>query len=184
MNALNIAINDEYSLREISVEEFSEIYAQKQEEYFSVSLIVDTSSHLTANELNLVQQRKAAFPSAWRMQWALVYNGDIIGWTYSYQQDHETLYMCNSAIAQEHRGKGLYSAMLQHVLSVAAAKGFQLVTSKHYASNNAIIIPKLKAGFIITGMALDEKYGLMVHLTKYLHPERERIAINRIGESR
>jgi len=153
-------------------------------EYFSASLIVDTSSHLAPDELNLVQQRRAAFPLAWRMQWALEYNGDIIGWTYSYQQDHETLYMCNSAIAQEHRGKGLYSMMLQHVLAVAKELGFQVVTSKHYASNNAIIVPKLKAGFIITGMALDEKYGLMVHLTRYLHPERERIAISRIGESR
>lgn len=184
MNAMHVAINDEYSLREISVEEFSEIYAKKQEEYFSASLIVDVSSYLTPDERNLVQQRRAAYPSSWRMQWALEFKGDVVGWTYSYQQDHETLYMCNSAIAQEHRGKGLYTAMLQHVLTMANEQGFQLVTSKHYASNNAVIVPKLKAGFIITGMALDEKYGLMVHLTKYLHPERERIAINRIGESR
>ena len=184
MNAMNIAINDDYSLREISANEFSEIYSSKQEEYFSASLIVDVSSHLNPDEQDRVQQRKASFPSAWRMQWALEFKGDVVGWTYSYQQDHETLYMCNSAIAQDHRGKGLYSAMLQHVISMAKEQGFQLVTSKHYASNNSIIVPKLKAGFIITGMALDEKYGLMVHLTKYLHPERERIAINRIGESR
>jgi len=184
MNDVHVAINDEYSLREISAQEFSEIYSSRQEEYFSTSLIVDVSSHLTPDEQDRAQQRKALFPPAWRIQWALEYNGAVIGWTYSYQQDHETLYMCNTAIAQEHRGKGLYSIILQHVLSVAKTQGFQIVTSKHYASNNAIIVPKLKAGFIITGMALDEKYGLMVHLTKYLHPERQRIAINRIGESR
>jgi hypothetical protein len=70
------------------------------------------------------------------------------------------------------------------VLEYARSLGYQLVTSKHYASNNSVLIPKLKAGFIITGMALDDKYGLMVHLTKYLHPEREAIAIRRIGETR
>jgi RimJ/RimL family protein N-acetyltransferase len=92
--------------------------------------------------------------------------------------------MCNTALHPVHRGKGLYTRILELVVRMAREKGFQLVTSKHYASNNAVIVPKLKAGFIITGMALDEKYGLMVHLTKYLHPEREKLAIIRIGETR
>jgi predicted GNAT family acetyltransferase len=184
MSILPIGLGNSYQLRELSVEEFGALYAARQEAYFSASLIVDVTSHLSTDEVALYEARRLAYPAVWRMQWALEHEGVVVGWTYAYQQDHETLYMCNTAIAQDHRGKGLYSIILQHVLSVAKTQGFQIVTSKHYASNNAIIIPKLKAGFIITGLALDEKYGLMVHLTKYLHPQREKVAVNRIGETR
>ncbi|MFN4985131.1 MAG: GNAT family N-acetyltransferase [Ignavibacteria bacterium] len=184
MSILPIELGNNYRLREMSVEEFRDAYHSKQQEYFTASLIIDVTSHLSCEEQTLAQNRQSAFPTVWRMQWALEHNGEVVGWTYSYQHDHETLYMCNTAIAQEHRSKGLYKQVLQHVLSKAKAEGFQLVTSKHYASNNAIIVPKLKAGFIITGMSLDEKYGLMVHLTKYLYPQRESIAVHRIGETR
>ena len=173
-----------YALREITAEEFNAAYAAKHEEYFKASLIVDVTSHLSDEDRQLAHERREAFPQAWRMQWALEHHGMLIGWTYGYQLDHETLYMCNTAIDAEHRRKGLYTRILQHVLEYARSLGYQLVTSKHYASNNSVLIPKLKAGFIITGMALDDKYGLMVHLTKYLHPEREAIAIRRIGETR
>jgi len=173
-----------YVLEEMTIEEFNAVYTSRQEEYFKTSLIVDVTSHLSTAEQHQAQQRRTAFPAAWRMQWAVMQGGGIVGWTYAYQQDHETLYMCNTAIDPAHRRKGLYTSILRIVLDYARANGFQIVTSKHYASNNAVIVPKLKAGFIISGMALDEKYGLMIHLTKYLHPQREAIAINRIGETR
>jgi RimJ/RimL family protein N-acetyltransferase len=179
-----MSLGNGYTLREMSVEEFNSVYTSKQQEYFTTSLIVDVTSHLSTEDLQLAQERRTAFPSVWRVQWAVECNAEIVGWTYAYQQDHETLYMCNTALHPVHRGKGLYTSILELVVRMAREKGFQLVTSKHYASNNAVIVPKLKAGFTITGMALDEKYGLMVHLTKYLHPEREKLAIIRIGETR
>jgi RimJ/RimL family protein N-acetyltransferase len=184
MMQLPLDMGNGYVLEDITIEEFNAVYTSRQEEYFKTSLIVDVVSHLSTAEQQQAQQRRTAFPAVWRMQWAVTYNGVLVGWTYAYQQDHETLYMCNTALDPAHRGKGLYTRILRIVLDYAHMNGFQVVTSKHYASNNAVIVPKLKAGFIITGMALDEKYGLMVHLTKYLHPEREKLAINRIGETR
>ncbi|MBU3679588.1 MAG: GNAT family N-acetyltransferase [Candidatus Kapabacteria bacterium] len=173
-----------YTLRDMTAEEFHAAYVAKHAEYFKTSLIVDVTSHLSDEERQLAQVRSEAFPKAWRMQWALEHDGVLIGWTFGYQVDHETLYMCNTAIDAAHRGKGLYTRILAHVLEHAQALGFQLVTSKHYASNNAVLVPKLKSGFIITSLALDDKYGLMVHLTKYMDPEREANAIRRIGETR
>jgi RimJ/RimL family protein N-acetyltransferase len=182
MTDFPLDLGNGYTLREMTTEEFNTVYTSKQKEYFASSLVADVTSHLSNDEQQLAQERRRVFPSVWRMQWAVEYNTEVIGWTYAYQQDHETLYMCNSALHPAHRGKGLYPRILELVVRMARDEGFQLVTSKHYASNNAVIVPKLKAGFIITGMALDEKYGLMVHLTKYLHSERERIAVHRIGE--
>jgi L-amino acid N-acyltransferase YncA len=91
--------------------------------------------------------------------------------------------MCNTAIDPAHRGKGLYARIVQEVIDVARAEGFQLITSKHHASNSAVLVPKLKAGFIITGLTLDEKYGLMVLLTYFVDPVRRSLAVRRIGQA-
>ena len=175
-------LDTDYALEELTVEQFGALFTERQKEYFSSSIVVDVTSHLSPDEQRQLQDRSALHPKPWRFQWAIVYKGDIVGWTYSYQSDHETLYMCNTAIAPDHRGKGLYSLLLDVIIEVARTEGFQLITSKHHASNSAVIVPKLKAGFIITGMALDEKYGLMVLLTYYVDPKRRQMAFQRIGQ--
>ena len=73
--------------------------------------------------------------------------------------------MRNTAVAQPFRGQGLYVAMLELVLNQARELGYNTVESKHRADNNAIIIPKLKAGFHITGLEIDGRAGVMVRLT-------------------
>lgn len=182
-NYFPLAIDSDYTLHELSVDDFMTLFTERQEQYFSSSIVVDGTSHLSADEIKHVRLRAEAYPKAWRFQWALLYCGEAVGWTYAYQSDHETLYMCNTAIDPAHRGKGLYARIVQEVIGVARAEGFQLITSKHHASNSAVLVPKLKAGFIITGLTLDEKYGLMVLLTYFVDPVRRSLAVRRIGQA-
>lgn len=45
--------------------------------------------------------------------------------------------------------------------------GFQVIYSRHVTTNSAIIIPKLKAGFVISAMELSDKFGVSVPFFGY-----------------
>jgi L-amino acid N-acyltransferase YncA len=108
----------------------------------------------------------------------------MVGWSYGKQENSSTFYMVSSAILEEHRGKRLYSALVNKCIEVASKKGFQLIYSRHCATNNAVIIPKLKLGFIISKMEIDDKYGVLIHLHFYTNKLRRKIMDYRAGQSK
>ncbi len=67
----------------------------------------------------------------------------------------------NSAFLPEHRGKGLYSAMLRSVKDYVLGLGFQEISSRHNTTNNAVIVPKLKQGFTIPSLEVSGIFGTM-----------------------
>ncbi|HYF01961.1 MAG TPA: GNAT family N-acetyltransferase [Patescibacteria group bacterium] len=109
--------------------------------------------------------------------------GELIGWSYGWQESAEKYYMCNTAILKEHRRKGIYTALLPEVLKILKDKGFQIAYSRHAATNNDIIIPKLKAGFVISGMEISDKFGTLVHLSYFFNNIRRRMIDFRSGQS-
>ena len=108
--------------------------------------------------------------------------GRFVGWAFGIQESRGRFYMINSAVLPEHRRRGIYSALLTRTLEEAAERGFQVVTSRHAATNNAVIIPKLKAGFVIAGMELDDVFGTLVHLRYDLNPLRREVLRYRAGD--
>lgn len=113
----------------------------------------------------------------------VVYDGDmLIGWSMGDQESGERFHMRNSAVYPQYRRKGVYTTMMKMVIDEAVKSGFQLISSRHHASNNAVIIPKLKAGFMIGGMEISDRYGTMVQLYYYPHPKRNEIYRYRTGE--
>ncbi|WP_034385803.1 GNAT family N-acetyltransferase [Deinococcus sp. YIM 77859] len=97
-------------------------------------------------------------------QWGLYHDRDLIGWHHAHQRDERTVSMADTGILPEHQGRGLYSRLLPHVLEVYRRAGYTLVQSHHRATNNRVIIPKLRAGFFLQGLNLYEG-GLNVALT-------------------
>jgi len=63
-------------------------------------------------------------------------------------------------------------------------KGFQLIYSSHIATNNSIIIPKLKAGFVITGLEVEERFGTRIKHFYYTGQLRKKVVDFRVGFSR
>lgn len=63
-------------------------------------------------------------------------------------------------------------------------KGFQVIYSSHIATNNAIIIPKLKAGFVITSMEVKERFGTRIKLSYYTSQLRKKVVGFRVGFNR
>ena len=170
-----------YTLREITPEEFSSIYSEREKSYFTASTRDDVDADLSAEQHARVMARRAAYPQSERLQWGIYCGEEVIGWTFAQQSDHDTLTMRNTAIDPAHRGIGLYSALLPIIIEHARSLGYQRIISTHHAANNAVIVPKLKAGFIITGLNVNEKFGLMVTLTYFLTQGRHHLALNRIG---
>lgn len=102
-------------------------------------------------------------------QWGLYHGEELIGWHHAHQRDERTVYMADTGLLPEHQGRGLYSRLLPHLLDAFRAAGYTLVTSHHRATNNRVIIPKLRAGFFIQGLDLYEG-GLSAALTLSLDP--------------
>lgn len=105
-----------------------------------------------------------------------------IGWFTGVQHDRETFYMMNTGIFKPHQGKGIYTALLPKILSLLQAEGFQKVTSRHNATNNQILVPKLKAGFIISGVEISDVFGLLIHLTYFFNETRRQVMHFRTGQ--
>jgi hypothetical protein len=57
-----------------------------------------------------------------------------------------------------------------------------VVESRHTASNNRVIIPKLKVGFVLSGFEVSDQFGTLVWLRYYFNPTRRRMVDVRTGE--
>jgi ribosomal protein S18 acetylase RimI-like enzyme len=75
--------------------------------------------------------------------------------------------MCNSGVMPEFRRQKFYSELMNQIVARAVQDGLKEITSKHHSGNNAVIIPKLKAGFVIQGFEINPRFGLMINLVRY-----------------
>jgi RimJ/RimL family protein N-acetyltransferase len=100
--------------------------------------------------------------------------GEPVGWSYGEMLESETFFMANTAILPAYRRRGLYSAFLKQFLAYLGALGYERVTSKHQTNNAPVIIAKLKLGFVIVGLDLDERWGAQVELAYFFHDDRRR----------
>lgn len=95
-----------------------------------------------------------------------------IGWSIGTQHDADTFFMSWTGILPVHQRHGLYTRFLTQLLRYLEAIGYERVTSNHMVNNRAVLIAKLKAGFHITGLTLDERWGAQVGMAYYFSAER------------
>lgn len=97
-----------------------------------------------------------------------------IGFSMGKVVNGQTFFMEWSGILPAYQRRGLYSHFLEALIPYLRALGIERVTSNHMGTNRPVLIAKLKAGFIITGVTLDERHGMLVWLARFLEPNRER----------
>lgn len=95
--------------------------------------------------------------------------GEPIGSYCGCQDSGGRYYMQNTILLPAWRGRGLYRTLLARVEATARDSGFLEMWSRHRADNNAVIVPKLRAGWVIAAFEVGPKYGLLVHLRRYLN---------------
>jgi ribosomal protein S18 acetylase RimI-like enzyme len=173
-----------YVIKEVPTEDFGKLWEKSAPKIFSDNLdyygtdLIDTKTEKRKFK-ELIKDFNGA--KAYRINLALYHKGEFVGWSWGYQQNSLSFYMCNSAIFPNHRRKGLYTILMNEVVKRAVAKGFQSIYSRHIMTNNDVIIAKLKAGFKITAMELSERFGTMVHLTYFPQKTRQEILDFRSG---
>lgn len=174
-----------FSFKEVDSEEFVKMTGELPNKIFDdQEIILRASDVISEDEKNKIKKLNEDFKKPFALHMLLLYKGSIAGWMWGLQDGRESFYMVNSAVLPQHRGRGLYTRMLEIVLNKLIVKGYQKIWSRHNTLNNAVIIPKLKAGFQIVGHELSDFAGVLLHLVYYTNATRRKVLQFRSGTIR
>lgn len=181
---MEIRLFQDYVLREVPAEEFFPFFQLQRPRLFESGITLHLEDWITDQEKERQRELARRLRDSYALR-AFIMKGDVIaGWHTGRQVDAETYYMANTAILPEYRGQGIYSEMVVALMEHLTHLGFQKLTSRHLASNNAILTLKLRAGFQITGMEVDERFGILVTMS-YIFSDKRRNAYRfRVGSLR
>jgi GNAT superfamily N-acetyltransferase len=172
-----------YTIRELAEEEFLPLFDARKQLPFEDVHSYSPKDLLTETELQRIEDLECDTASSYGLFLGVFdHEDEMVGWSWGKQENSSTFYMVNSAVLPVHRRKGIYRALLEKCIAVLAGKGFQIIYSRHCVTNNAVIIPKLQAGFIISALEVDDKYGVLVHLRFYTNNNRRRVMDYRAGQ--
>ncbi|MDP7322248.1 MAG: GNAT family N-acetyltransferase [Bacteriovoracaceae bacterium] len=174
---------DNYSVKILTSEEFKPLYDKHRKEIFEKDHSYVLWDLLDEDELSNIKKLGKRLGNPFKLYLAAYDSHEnFIGWSWGFQDNNTDFYMCNSAVLPNYRRKGVYSTLLKKCLEVLKEEGFQMVYSKHCVTNNDVIIPKLREGFLISKMELDDKFGILIHLHYYMNPTRKKIMDYRAGQ--
>jgi len=175
-----------YAIKLCESEEFWNAGTRDQMEiiFDKEGLVLRPPDVLSEQEKSKIKSLNENFKYPYMYHSLLFFKNNLAGWMWGYQDSRESFYMVNSAILPEHRGRGLYSRLLEVAMKELMEKGFQRIWSRHNATNNAVIAPKLKRGFLISGSELSDVFGSLVHLTYFTNKLRRKTMDFRSGQLR
>lgn len=169
----------DYKYKVVKHEEFQIVFQARRKEVFGDTFTLNLEKYTTDRENEFYKTLKHL--AVFRL-FILVYKGeDIIGWHVGFQKG-PSYYMMNTAVIESHQRNGIYTKLLEVIIEKVYDKGFIDITSSHLASNNAVIIPKLKAGFLITGMNIEERFGVLINLKYFFNEQIKKAYLLRTGE--
>lgn len=172
-------LSDGYLIREVSLVDyrvligphFKRVFANRAQDGGPFEVDEDSKRKISAR--NNVRRFELGL--------AIFKDDELVGWHYGYEQSPEVYYMQNSAILEVHRNKKLYAQLLDAVLERVQAEGFQVVVSIHHPHNGAVLIPKIKRGFFISGMQFNEQFRSLVELKYIFNVERRKRYFKSLG---
>ncbi|MBC7601669.1 MAG: GNAT family N-acetyltransferase [Ramlibacter sp.] len=169
-------------IRVVAVEAFPEpAFTQLQRVVFSE---IEGYSALMDDAIALEAQSLPDWPKGSSMSPALrlgAYDGDeLVGWSFGWLERGRVFYMANSGVIESHRRRGLYTRLVDAVCDHARSTGAVAVKSQHSVLNNAVIISKLRLGFVITGLSQSAQMGTLVELTRHLSSARQAVFNERV----
>jgi GNAT superfamily N-acetyltransferase len=180
-----LPLKDGYAYRDLTSEEFRPLFQRLRPQVFSETFTFHADKAISEGERDARRSLHERLGTELFQLRLGVYRGEeLVGWHIGRQEGAEKFYMTNTAFLPPHQGRGLYTALLPVILERVAAEGFQVIYSRHTVTNNRVIVPKLKAGFIITGLEVDDRFGTLVHLSFYTNPLRRKMMDVRAGEAR
>lgn len=170
----HIQISDDFN-------EFKDFFLKHKDLVFKDEMFFNPEDVMTQSEVTKISQLEKNLGEPYRLRVFILYKEEKIGWFFGSQTSEDTFYMTNTAILPHYQNKGVYKSLLSKVLEILEEKGFQKVYSRHVATNNQVIIPKLKQGFLITNFEISDMFGVLIHLTYFFNKTRRRVMNYRVG---
>lgn len=157
------------------------VRAISRETFFEVTNLISSQIFTPLPNLGLYIQPLAADAPSRILSQQLPYeyfafynaSDEPIGFSVGKLTDGLTFFMEWSGILPAYHRQGIYSSFLKKLLPYLQELGIERVTSNHMGTNRPVLIAKLKAGFVVTGMSVDERHGMVVWLTLFLNSDRE-----------
>lgn len=114
---------ENYEIREMSGEDFAPLFKLHHESVFDESqLIFRAMDAFTDGEKEKISVLRSAIKDAIRIRLGLYHKEEFVGWSWGFQESAETFYMCNSAVLESHRRKGLYTQLAKRVAHPASLR--------------------------------------------------------------
>ena len=168
---------------ELPPEEFEPLFKTHHPTVFEENYRLSFGYAYSDKEVEALELLRERLSDVYTLRLGIFQHNTFVGWHFGAQATPSNFYMTSTGILKEHRRKGIYTALLPLVLERVKAKGFQVVSSRHNLTNNAVIIPKLKAGFVISGFEVNDMYGSLVHLSYFFNTTRRKMLDVRVGQA-
>lgn len=170
-----------YSVAPISQEQYDQFRAINEPIIFPNRFDLDSSGAFTAEEKMALNKLSKNLGTPFELRLGFFHHDQLVGWSYGVQVSPDTFRMVTSGILEVHQRNGLYSAFLAKLSERLRVEGFQILFSRHYATDNQVIIPKLRFGFLVSGFELTDEFGLLLRLSYYFNDTRRRALHMRSG---
>ena len=183
---MKIKLPPGYVVKEVPKDEFFKDFEKLAPKIFSDNLDYETDDIDSKSTREKIKNLSQQFISStqYRIHLGVFHKNKLVGWSWGFQHNSFTFYMCNSAVLPTHRRKGIYTFLMQEIIKKVSQAGFTHIYSRHIVTNNEIIILKLRTGFKITSLELSERFGTLVHLTYFPGKMRNEILDFRAGFKR
>jgi hypothetical protein len=159
----------EICIERVSAADYWDGFKEESKEEFSDFLHCGFSVLYSDEEKEKFKTFKPVFNEEAQLYLLAKIDNLIVARSFSEQTSRDTLFMCMSYVKKDYRNNGIYTKLLKETISVAKSIDYTKVTSCHNSSNNKIIIPKLKQGFVMSGMRVNAGYGTLVELSCFLN---------------
>ena len=124
---------------------------------------------------------RASLPKPERIRLGAFDGERLVGLSSGWFEVGGNFYIGLSAVDPAYRRQGVYTRLLNTIEQGVRKRGGLLISSQHVATNNAVLIAKLKLGYLIAGTEYNEQMGLLVRLVLQLAPERKALFASRTG---
>ncbi|MGE0616975.1 MAG: GNAT family N-acetyltransferase [Bacteriovoracia bacterium] len=110
-------------------------------------------------------------------------DGRPVGYFIGNVQDWNTYYLRFCAILPEYRGSPAYARFLRHLLEILPVYGVERVEA-HVSPANFVNLHMLtKLQFNVSGQCLSERWGALLHFTKFLSARHENVFLKQFCNS-
>lgn len=178
----SVELENGFVIKEMTSKEFFPLFGKHYDSIFGDDHTFFPETYYSVKEKENLAELKSRMGSYFQLNLGLFSpQNEFVGFSFGAQESEDTFYMMASSVFPLYRKKGLYTALVKEVLRRCKEEGFQKIYGTHCATNNAVLIPKMKLGFVFSKIELSDIFGTIIHLQYYTNPLRRKVLDYRSG---